>query len=188
MEVNVQKSLLPADFTRQVPSTALKWLLQYGLPYSYWKESIGYSPSEERLVFRVEYEKQLAFSIGRYVGAAKEQHTPRKWYAWGEPHKHCRVINPGQQSVVLVEDLISAHKVGQVTTAIPLFGTKWHPPHLYYLIQENKPVVIWLDKDQDHRTKGMALRLSSIINQPVKTVSTDKDPKWLSYKEIENVI
>ena len=36
--------------------------------------------------------------------------------------------------VVLVEDLVSAHKVGQVTTCIPLFGVQTHPAHFYFLL------------------------------------------------------
>lgn len=186
VENNVPKSLCPVDFTREVPTEYLKWLLQFGLPWSYWKESIGYSPSEERLIFRVEYNGTLAFSIGRYTGVADP--APRKWYTWGDPHKHCHVVRPtgeGQSnSIVLVEDLISAHKVGQVATCIPLFGTRWHPCHLYYLINEAKPVILWLDKDQANTVKGKALQLEQLLNQPVTVVSTDKDPKWLTEKEI----
>lgn len=174
---NVPKSLLPFDFTREVPATALKWLLQYGLPYTYWKESIGYSPKEERLVFTVGNPTQ--FSIGRYVG----MRDMRKWYVWGDSHRHTEAIGNGPV-VVLVEDLISAHKVGQVTTAIPLFGTKIHPCHLYYLINDIRPVILWLDKDQEYNVKKQALQLQSLINREVRVVSTDKDPKYLTEKEI----
>ena len=198
-ENHVTKGVLPYDFTREVPSHAWKWLLQYGLPWSHWKESTGYSPSEERLVFRVGEQSTnvLQFSIGRYTpekqsdggsfqrrGGTVVDRTPRKWYVWGDSHRHCEVVGRGE-SVVLVEDLISAHKVGQVTTAIPLFGTEIHKPHLYYLMNEGKPVWLWLDKDQEGTVKKKAMKLQAMINQPVNIVVTDHDPKELSFEDIK---
>jgi hypothetical protein len=222
--LNVKKHLLPADFTRDVPAEALKWLLQYGLPYSYWKDQIGYSRNENRLIFTVG--NPIQFSIGRLIpsedfsesalrgrewrvsvggtdgrdGRPPQQNggsgskRSKKWFVWGDCHKHCELVRneaSGELAggiIVLVEDLISAHKVGQVTTAIPLFGTKIHPCHLYYLINENKPVVLWLDKDQELNVKKQAWQLESVINQPVQIVVTDKDPKKLTYKEIYDSI
>ena len=180
---HVPKSLRPIDYTREVPANALKWLLQYGLPWSYWKESIGYSPKECRLVFSVRsgnsQEAPLAFSIGRYVGPADP--NVRKWFVWGDCHKHAEVLGDGK-CIVLVEDLISAHKLGQVTQAIPLFGTKIHPCHYYHIINENKPVVLWLDKDQELNVKRQAWQLESVINRPVKVIITEQDPKGLDFE------
>src|SRR5574343_981933 len=61
-----QKALLPSDFSWNVPARAWQWVVQYGLPISYWSPFTGYSEAEERLVFRVG--NPLQFSIGRYVG------------------------------------------------------------------------------------------------------------------------
>lgn len=204
---NAPKSLLPFDFTREVPAAAWKWLLQYGLPLSYWKESVGYSPSTHRLVFRVS--NPLAFSIGRYIpdcvhrperpGDVPDQSlqrgggrplertkAPAKWFVWGDCHRHAEVVAPNQgESIVLVEDLISGHKVGQLTTTIPLFGTTVHNPVMYYLLNDPRPVKLWLDKDQEGNVKKTAIRLQSIINRPVSLVVTDKDPKCLSFETIQ---
>jgi len=183
---NATKSLLPADFSREVPTRALTWLMQYGLPYSYWEKHIGYSEAHERLVFIIG--TPLQFSIGRYVGTATP--SPRKWFVWGESHSHCEVVLPGEattgDSIVLVEDLISAHKVGQIATAIPLFGTRVHPCHLYYLINTDKPVILWLDKDQELNVKKQALNLGSLLGRNIKVITTDKDPKELSFENIRN--
>lgn len=177
------KDRRPSDYTREVPSSAYVWLLQFGLPYSYWKEYTGYSEEAgKRLVFDVG--SPLAFSIGRLL--EPESKHSRKWFVWGDCHKHCEVLGDDHRSsrIVLVEDLVSAHKVGQVNTCIPLFGTKVYPAHLYYLINSNKPVVLWLDKDQELNVKKQALQLESIIDKPVSIVLTDKDPKSLTYEEI----
>lgn len=185
--VSGPKSLLPADFSREVPATAWQWVLQYGIPWHYWKERCGYSEKEQRLVFTVESDGHLQFSIGRYVGAADEQRQPRKWYVWGDCHKHCHVLREPEatgSSVVLVEDLISAAKVSFVTTAIPLFGTKIHPCHLYYLQTSKEDVVMWLDKDQELNVKKQGSQLSALIGRSVRIITTDKDPKLLTKEQI----
>lgn len=188
------KKALPDDFTRDVPVQALKWLLQYGLPWSHWKDSIGYSPKDQRLIFLVG--SPVQFSIGRDVSsnlgalAVPGAKLRRKWYVWGDSHRHCESIGQGER-IVLVEDLISAHKIVASTQespapviAIPLFGVEIHPCHLYYLRHEGKPVVLWLDKDQQGSVMKKANQLSVLTGLPVRTISTVKDPKSLTAEEI----
>jgi DNA primase len=94
-----------------------------------------------------------------------------------------------RQRAILVEDIVSAHKVAAAGfTAIPLFGTQVHKPHLYYLMQQpaGLEVVLWLDKDQQGTIMRKALGLQTLLGVGVKTVSTDKDPKSLSIKEIKD--
>lgn len=209
-EDNVPKSVCPADFTKDVPAYAWKWLLQYGLPYTYWQEHCGYSEEAgKRLVFRVRSGFDVAFSIGRLLETDEQNSVesglrlarsadvpewqqsnkvpkrPRKWHVWGDSHKHCEIIGQGLgESIALVEDIVSAHKVGQVNECIPLFGTAIHPCHIYYLANCKRPVTLWLDKDQELNVKKQALQLQSLIDMPVKIVVTDKDPKSLNYEKI----
>lgn len=118
--------------------------------------------------------------------------APRKWYVWGDSHKHCEVVGKADLTV-LVEDIVSAHKVAMAGyEAIPLFGVAWHPCHLYYLANTNNKVVVWLDWDQRGSIMRKALGLQMLIGKHVTTVVTDKDPKSLTFKEIhenlENVL
>ena len=181
-------ALLPTDFTREVPTEGWKWLLQYGLPYTYWKEYCGYSDHFKRLVFLVG--QPLQFSIGRLLGPAEGNHASRrKWYVWGNSHKHCEVVNPQSgKEVALVEDLISAHKVGQVTTAIPLFGTRIHPCHLYYLRSSGRPIRLWLDKDQEGTVTKTASWLQMMTDSKVDVLITDKDPKAYTTEQIGKLL
>lgn len=176
-----EKSLLPTDFSRDIPKEAWQWLLQYGLPYTYWKDQVGYSAQDHRLVFRVG--NPLQFAIGRYFGTEGR----RKWYIWGDPKEHCEVVGTGAV-VALVEDLISAHKIGQAAVGIPLFGTNVHPVHIYYLRSVDKRIVLWLDKDQNHSVRSKALRLSSLIGRAVDVVVTDNDPKALPVESIREYL
>lgn len=207
--VNEPKSLFPPDFTREVPTSAWTWLMQYGLGYNYWKEVVGFSPKENRLVIQVGGTKHdeegnlqrngpMAFSIGRLVGPPSVDGKPnKKWYVWGDSHKHAEVVvgkfdsrvGGHDSAVVLVEDVVSAHKVAHAGfTSMPLFGTQVHPAHLYYLLNEAKPVVLWLDKDQELPVRRRALRLESVLGSAVRVVVTDDDPKSLNVNTIKDVL
>lgn len=175
---------LPFDFTREVPARALIWLLQFGLPWSYWKESVGYSPSQERLVLT--YGTPVVASIGRYVGTGD---WPR-WREYGDPKTHPIPINPEAETpLVLVEDLVSAHKVAAAGfSALPLFTSKVTPHQLKFLIKAKRPMVLWLDKDKARESLRDSVRLAAITRQLVARVVTDKDPKWLALTEINSLL
>lgn len=117
-----------------------------------------------------------------------------KWLSYGDCHRHAEVLTGTSESdssvpVVLVEDLISGHKVAASEyISIPLFGTRVHPPVLYYLLNCSNPVVLWLDKDQEGNVKREAIRLQALINRPVSLITTNKDPKALSVNEIKGAL
>lgn len=181
-EDNVPKSLLPVDFTREVPTSAWKWLLQYGLGYKYWEKHCGYSEAENRLVFTLG--DPVSCSIGRFLGEPDKR--TRKWYCWGDCHKHTELVGKHGPYTVLVEDIVSAHKVGHITETIPLFGTVVHPCHVYSLRDgSNRPVVLWLDADQGGSSMKTANRLQSLVNRPVYVKHTKEDPKCLSFEQIK---
>jgi hypothetical protein len=174
-------TVLPADFTKEVPAKAWKWLLQYGLPIKYWRPYVGYSESHSRLVLTCG--DPVLFSIGRdLTGESKA-----KWLAYGDTHK--TAVSYGDVSsakqVVLVEDLVSAHKVAQCSLVIPLFGTVVHPCHYKLLKYFGLPVVIWLDKDQEQYIPKKVAQLSIMTGLPCSNITTDKDPKELTQEYIK---
>ena len=181
--IQLNKDKLPADFKRAVPVKAFKWLLQYGLSYRYWREMIGWSEEHQRLVFLVG--DPLQFSIGRSFD--EENKAKPKWRVWGDCHKHVEAVGTGS-NIVLVEDIISQHKVAQFTTSVALYGTKISPALMYYLAHERKPVVLWLDSDQKEHIFKRALNLQSIIGVPVTTITTDRDPKLVSNEDIQELL
>lgn len=177
-------TLLPTDATREIPANAWKWLLQYGLSYSYWKKYLWWSEKDSRLVFTVG--EPPNFSTGRYLGTEKKA----KWFHYGDCHKNPFVIGNvfDTEKVVLVEDLISAHKVGQVVPAIPLFGTNLFPALVPVLRHLRAPITMWLDKDQEQHARKRANRLGILTGLPVSYVFTDQDPKSLSLQRIKEVL
>jgi hypothetical protein len=204
--VNENKDVLPFDFSRTIPAEGWRWLLQYGLPYTYWLPYVGYSEATDRLIVTVGSPPR--FSIGRYIGddareRARNDPTFRKWRIWGDRHSHVEVLGEHftEGPVVLVEDIISAHKVGQVATCIPLFGTKVLDSVLKKLIQfkrqastdaagaaQRRPVVLWLDEDQYTLLPPKINRLQTFIGASVRHVRTDRDPKALSLEHIKEIL
>lgn len=185
-EKNVNESVLPYDFTREVPRAGWQWLLQYGLGWKYWQKYCGYSPSNERLVFTVG--EPTEFSIGRYVGTPKD--GTRKWFVWGEAHKTPHVYGDIEtaKTLVLCEDIVSAHKLAQVTAVIPLFGTNIFPSMFPVLRHIGLPITMWLDWDQQNNAIKGGARLSALTGLPVVNQFTVKDPKELSTKEIKEYL
>lgn len=200
VNVDENKAVLPADFTREVPAAGWKWLLQYGLPYSYWKPFVGYSPKDERLVLT--FGSPTRFSIGRYVGTDQGEkgtagrwirRPPRKWFFWGDGHGYVEVLDAqkkgdSSEAVVLVEDLISAHKVAQVQPALCLFGTNVHDRAIKELIAFKRPVTLWLDWDQAGLLAPKLNRLQTILDRPARHIWMGKDPKEYTLDEIKAIL
>lgn len=197
-EIN-DTAVLPADFTREVPGAAWEWLLQYGLPYSYWRSQVGWSEQNQRLVFPVKTGDRVDFSIGRLIEpqpvaipSTKSHAHRRKWYAWGNSHQSTHVWGDYLQAkeTILVEDLISAHKVGSITghCVAPLFGTRIFDRLVPVLRYIGLPLVLWLDKDQEHTMPQKANGLAALTGLPVRYVVTDNDAKDYSVVKIDEIL
>lgn len=184
---NKDKRILPDDYTNEVPARCWQWLLQWGLPYSYWESLVGYSERHERLVFRVG--EPLHFSLGRYISSSTDidRNAVAKWRVWGDSHRDV-VAGGDDGSITLVEDIISYNKVKQVSQAVCLFGTRLYPCHIEYLRSQHKPIIIWLDWDQRDTMFSKCSNLTALTGLPVQYVSTLKDPKGHSISSIGNSI
>jgi hypothetical protein len=182
-----KKTLLPSDFSREIPSAAWGWLLQYGLPYSYWQTHCGYSEKDKRLILTIGSPPR--FAIGRAIGWIKSMGTS-KWKVYGDKSSYVEVV--GEQlskEIVLVEDLISAHKVAASGfTCIPLFGTSIHDGVVKKLQQLKRPVVLWLDADQYGLLGRKIGRLTALTGASVRHIRTNKDPKDYSLEEIKAIL
>lgn len=178
-----EKAVLPSDWQREIPTDGWKWLLQYGIPMSYWQTRCGYSPKENRVVFNVG--SPTRFSVGRALSLGAS-----KWKVYGDKSSYVEVVNEQVSTeVVLVEDFISAHKVAlSGYTAIPLFGTAIHDNVIKRLQGLKRPVVLWLDGDQYENLPRKIGRLQAFLGVGVRHIQTRKDPKEYSVNEVKEIL
>jgi len=106
------------------------------------------------------------------------------------------------QILVLVEDFISAIRVGEVVDSFCLFGTSLVQGALSKIVQSYDSIVIWTDGDKSGQTAAEKLKalFNYEINKHLKErsynykekavfhVITEKDPKAYTKSEITNIL
>lgn len=182
----------PTFDVAQWPLQARVWLYKAGLN----NEAIGqlgayfHEPSR-RVVLPVLDEGRLVYWQARNVGLC-EAGAPK----YLNPHVDRQQLCPrfgADDVVVLVEDILSAYRVGQVGEAWSLMGTALYTPTLVRLLETGKPVLVWLDNDPTIRNAGQraaAEVMRTLTNVGIKchNIVSDRDPKLHSRDEIRRII
>lgn len=95
------------------------------------------------------------------------------------------------KSVVIVEDWISAVRIGEVCPTLCLFGTKCKSDSLKALVQDYEEIILWLDGDEagqkaaDQLQYMLTMYVSQYKNKrsfedpyrKIRRIQTSKDPK-----------
>lgn len=178
---------LPFDTHPFIPQKALTWLKKYGITNEEIEENqISFSPSRELLVFPIGSKGQhMEAWQGRYFGSNPEH---PKYLTKGYKSNIMHVVNAGETStVILVEDLISAIKVGRQYAAMPLFGSDITKTQLFRLSRYYENIAIWLDPDKYQHAIKLGQR-AELFFKEVHVVFSEKDPKDFSDEEIKGFI
>ena len=173
---------LPYDFTYDLPGVALEWLRKYGITDQEIQQNhFGWSNKYESLVFPVfDCFGNLLMYQNRYFGSEVHQ----RYHTSGMPDLVYHVNGGGGDSIVCVEDLLSAIKVSRITQAMPLWGSTLSMQRLRTLGERFTNLVIWLDKDK----AGYAIKRAQAAKpffDDVRVIVTDLDPKQYSTEEIQ---
>jgi hypothetical protein len=149
------------------------WLSQYLLP-SEIEKYFYYAPSEKRHI----YYSTEPYSGELFFEARSVKEKP-KVLSFGE--KPYTLLGNYSESgvVVVVEDIVSAIKVGRNYGALPLFGSAF-PPDWMARLSRNLRVrrtVIWLDYDKYDLAVDYARKLQLLKKTGV--ILTEDDPKEL---------
>lgn len=154
---------------------AKKWLLGYCLT------------EEEMQQFTYDYENEVlylffsdSYRVGRnFANAAITRYTSK-----GKKP----VLKYGNGKIcVLVEDIISAIKVGRQYTAIPMLGAK-PTEEIIQALNDYDEVVLWGDADKMRENIVVRNKLSERLGKKVKLCFTSLDPKCYSDLEINNTL
>jgi hypothetical protein len=160
----------------QLPKVAIDWLSKYQIT------------PEEMKQFRWCEDKQmllLHYADDYWQGRVFAEGSNFKYLSEGL--KPFIKYGTDNDTLVLVEDILSAIKVGRVYSASPMLGTMPLKSHLSYL-RPFKNVFLWCDKDAAIKSVRNSRKLSEMTSKPVRPVITDKDPKSFSVNDIKNII
>lgn len=163
-----------------IPLRAINWLITTNALYTeeLINHRIGYSQSRDLLIFPIYgANNDLLMWQGRYFG---DNPNHPKWKTYGNVKDILHIIKPSRGSnyantIILVEDIVSAIKVGRIYHAAPLFGSVVHPEFVQRLRKIYDNLGIWLDFDKKKESIKAAIRYSTSMNTFV--ISTACDPK-----------
>lgn len=174
---------LPNDFSSILPESPLTWLRKYGITdHEILQNKFGWSQNHERLIFPCfDLYGNLVIYQGRYFGNSSE--TPR-YSTRGQVESCYHILGGHSNTIVLVEDVISAIKVARVQQAMPLFGSQISLDRIKKLSDLVPKLVIWLDADKARYAVQSKMKASPFFDE-VACVITLKDPKEYSTREIQ---
>lgn len=185
---------LPRDFTLDIPADASPWLTLGGvgpdLAHGY---GIGYSPSLDRVVIPVYWDGKLTSVQARAIRPwQKPKYINPKGVARTAVLKSRSEFmlpsaNPLPDVCVLVEDGLSAIRVGRLQPAYAALGTSLSDRAILDIISTYKTVILWLDGDAAGQEAKKSIRQQlHAYGLKVLTIVTEKDPKRLTNEEIRN--
>jgi hypothetical protein len=172
----VDKIHLPIDYQTQLTPAGALWLLKYGITD---KERllyhIGFSPKLNRVILPIYNEdKDLAFWQGRLLETPSKT-LPKYMSVQVKGAEKIFEIEKEGDTVVIVEDMVSAIKVGRHAASIALLGS-YIPHGLFKRLKKYKNVMMWLDADKYMESVKYSKRFRE-FGFKVITVNTVLDPK-----------
>lgn len=206
---------LPYDFTTRINPRGLTWLYRYGITDEEIAQyNFGMSPSMNRLILPVYEKGELIYWQGRNLGeVTKDNPKYLNMRAGGRDvifssnNLSSNNLDPVDTSrqytqrrgnggldctssdsvCVLVEDILSAIKVGRIVQSIALLGS-YIPESLYRKLHKFSAVKIWLDYDKLSNSIKYSRRLSSVVGVPTRPIITTLDPKEYTTQEIKEIL
>lgn len=187
---NIQLTLeLPDDYSTEIPILGRMWLYKAGITEPTWRShNIGYSEHLERVILPIhDSQGNLIWYQCRAIHKGQE---PK--YLQPARDRSSIVLEVGFerediQRVVLVEDILSAIRVGKHTPTVSLLGTKITTAQAAKLAKYPR-VTTWLDSDRAGRIGAYNIRRTLGLVTEVDNIVTDKDPKELSDKQIKEYL
>ena len=159
-----------------LPKQAIDWLSRYQI-----------TPDEMKQFRWCEEKSLLVLYQADDYWQGRNFGTPPIPKYLSEGLKHFIKYGTDPDTLVLVEDVLSAIKVGRVYSASPILGSIPLKQHLRH-IRPYKNVLLWCDKDAAINSVRNARKLSEMISKPVRPVITDKDPKRYTVNDIKSII
>ena len=180
---------LPSDAGHDIALEAIVWIRKYDLTLDEIRSNNFLWSQGRRLLVMPVYHpdtKVLLYWQGKHFNESIA--SKMKYQTFGNPSNHIEEIgNREGDTIVLVEDKVSAIKVGRVITAMPLYGSSTNLAQVIELSKRYARCILWLDRDKLKHSMDMKDWMS-VYFQEVKVVSTEADPKAYDEQSIMNAV
>lgn len=182
---------LPTDFTTDIPLEGRLWLYSNGITDKLKREySIGYSERLKRVVMPI-FDSEGTLTWYQCRALLKGQ-TPKYLQPKGDKHSvvfqsKLRETEHNTSTIVVVEDIMSAIRVGELSTTVSLLGTKATTSQVNYLSKYDK-VITWLDSDKAGKRGSASIRQSCDLLTETYNIVTEHDPKFYSKQQIKEIL
>ena len=186
---------LPDDFTHTIPEEPLRWLRKYQISDDeIQKNKFGWSPTFGRLIFPVHdsYGNLLMYQ-GRWFPTEMEKKLQAKrsrFHTVGRPEKvdaYFGDAGGGGDTIIVVEDVVSAVKVARICPSIPLFGSELSLDRIIRMAGRFLNLIIWLDHDKATYQAKCEIKARPYFKN-VSGMYTTYDPKEFSTEELRKMI
>lgn len=179
---------IPEEAKPFLGAPALVWLKKYGITA---KEVSNHSLLwwDERKWLIFPYYSTPDHLAGWQARNFDPKFPDQKWMTYGQIKERMHLIaadasNLGEV-VVLVEDIVSAIKVGRHITCMPLFGAHIALPGILRLARTFSGVGLWLDSDKEFEARLYASRASQYL-ETTCVIKTELDPKEYNDEQIRD--
>lgn len=178
---------LPSDYSIRIPEKHMLWFFKYGISHEdAAKHHLGWSEKHNRIVLPVYNRRHELQAIQmRAVGA------------WQDP-KYLNPTGPNvarallevqktgtEDRVVIVEDILSAIKVGKVHNSVSILGTNLTESRSFSIRERYTSAIVWMDGDKaGKRGQRAAIHKLLMLGMQVKQIRTPCDPKTYSLEDI----
>lgn len=174
VEAITKEIKLPADSSTQIDKVALDWLHKYNITDT---ERIKYrmlwSAEKQQLIFPL-YDGNS--NLLAWQARCFDPNAKAKYFSQGKIHEVLYFCGKKTTPLILVEDLLSAIKIGRIGVAMPLFGSEASTTLLMRLKAHYNGIIVWLDSDKWKNSHDIVNRAKS-IGLPAMSVFTNLDPK-----------
>lgn len=181
---------LALTYSRTLPRDAKRWVAQYGiLDTEMQKYKIGYHEKSNRVILPVFASSGAMTRVGyRKVTKGRKNRYIEKVALNRSITTHFKIRDPLRvaKGLVLVEDMLSAIKVGREYDVLCLHGS-FVSKYLHPYLDLYDILYIWLDEDKYSTGVKQAKELSS-LGHMVRVIKTKEDPKCHSQNDIRKII
>jgi 5S rRNA maturation endonuclease (ribonuclease M5) len=207
-----QKLILPGALSnnvKEMPLALKAWLYSYYVfddliykynihhcPYNYFTTSNGLIYEGESLIFPLIIDNEIV--------AYQQRFFPNKQFFSCKSKEYIAEFgNHNSNTVVLVEDYLSAIRVAEVENSIWIQGTGLTNKELSYIIKNYLNIYVWLDPDNAGQDNAMRIfdkltkEIEKLTNwaafailesRIIRNIKSNNDPKCYSNSEINTIL